>query len=137
MLANADANDTADPTKKCTSTHLDIPVVRDEERLGFDVREFVNGWWGLSGDTESVPAVIGGGAHMWREVWDEDVSKIYKDVLGMFSFFHTASFFFVPVCEGTSADTSFFLSGKEEPQFSRPPKVNIYNELKGQKKYIL
>lgn len=24
---------------------------------------------------------IGGGAYMWREVWDEEVSKIYSEVL--------------------------------------------------------
>jgi len=122
MLANADANDTADPTKKCTSTHLDIPVVRDEERLGFDVREFVNGWWGLSGDTESVPAVIGGGAHMWREVWDEDVSKIYKDVLGMFSFFHTASFFSSPCVKERLLTLHFCYQAKKNLNSLVPPK---------------
>lgn len=25
---------------------------------------------------------MAGGIHMWRAVWDEDVSTIYKDVLG-------------------------------------------------------
>jgi len=83
-----------------TSMHLDIPVVPEEERLGFNVREFVQRW--------GMNATTGGGAHMWREVWDEDVSKIYKDILG-----------------------------KDEPRYSRPPKVDVYAELKHQKKYTL
>ena len=56
-----------------TSVHLDIPVVPDETRHGFDIREFTR-TWGLD-------ASSGGGAHMWREVWDHDVSAIYRDVL--------------------------------------------------------
>lgn len=57
-----------------TSLHLDIPVVPDRERRGFDVRKFAS-QWNLNG-------AKGGGAHMWREVWDDDVSIIYRDVLG-------------------------------------------------------
>ena len=53
--------------------HLDIPVVPNEERLGFDVRSFVQKW--------NLNGAKGGGAHMWRQVWDENVSHIYKDVL--------------------------------------------------------
>lgn len=44
-----------------------------EERLHFDVREFV-ARWGLD-------AAQGGGAHMWREIWDEQVSRIYENIL--------------------------------------------------------
>ena len=56
-----------------TSAHLDIPIVPEEERLGFSVREFTRNW--------GLDARKGGGAHMWREIWNEDVSTIYKDIL--------------------------------------------------------
>lgn len=56
-----------------TSVELDIPVVPMEERLHFDVREFV-ARWGLD-------AAQGGAAHMWREIWDEQVSRIYQNIL--------------------------------------------------------
>ncbi|CAL1697070.1 unnamed protein product [Somion occarium] len=52
---------------------MQIPVPTDEERLGFNYREFAE-QYGLD-------AGRGGGAFMWREVWDETVSKIYQDVL--------------------------------------------------------
>lgn len=56
-----------------TSAYLNIPPVTDAQRRQFDVRAFVR-QWGLD-DTK------GGGAHMWREIWDETVSKIYSDLL--------------------------------------------------------
>lgn len=58
---------------KPTSIHLDIPKIEDADRLQFDVRGFAQRW-GLNGSK-------GGGVHMWREIWDEDVSQIYADVL--------------------------------------------------------
>lgn len=61
-------------TSHPTSVQLDIPIVSDEERLGFNVRKFAS-QWNLNG-------AKGGGVHMWREVWDDDVSLIYKDILG-------------------------------------------------------
>ncbi|CAA7264664.1 unnamed protein product [Cyclocybe aegerita] len=82
-----------------TSMHLDIPVVPEAERLGFNVREFTRRW--------NLNAAKGGGAHMWREVWDEDVSAVYKDILN-----------------------------KPEPRYSRPPKADPYVEVKQKKKYI-
>ncbi|EAU80267.2 hypothetical protein CC1G_13488 [Coprinopsis cinerea okayama7 len=82
-----------------TSKKLDIPVVSDAERLGFNVRQFCQ-TWGLDAST-------GGGLHMFREVWDEEVSKIYKDVLG-----------------------------QEEPRYGRIPKPDPYAELKHRKKYV-
>ncbi|KAF4623887.1 hypothetical protein D9613_001572 [Agrocybe pediades] len=83
-----------------TSRELPIPVVQDTDRLHFDVREFAEAW--------NLEGANGGGAHMWREVWDEDVSAIYKDILK-----------------------------KEEPVFGQPPKYDVYAEMKTQKKYIL
>jgi hypothetical protein len=57
-----------------TSAQLDIPIVSDQERLGFNVRKFASlSRWNLNGAKE-------GGAHMWREVWDDDVSLIYRDL---------------------------------------------------------
>lgn len=57
--------DATQPTK--------IPVIKDEVRLGFNLREFC----GAHGYDVSA----GGGAHMWREVWNETVSDIYRDTL--------------------------------------------------------
>ena len=56
------------------SVMLDIPVVPMEQRRGFDVRAFAQRW--------NLDGAKGGGAHMFREVWDEEVSKIYKTILG-------------------------------------------------------
>ncbi|KAF8525130.1 phosphatidylethanolamine-binding protein [Hysterangium stoloniferum] len=56
------------PTQKLT-----IPVFTDQQRLGFDLREFSATWGLVLGP--------GGGAHMWREVWHEKVSEIYSDIL--------------------------------------------------------
>ena len=60
-----------------TSVQLDIPIVPDRERLGFNVRKFAS-QWNLDGAK---------GVHMWREVWDDDVSLIYRDILGNFCHF--------------------------------------------------
>lgn len=58
--------------EEITSMYLDIPLV--SERHDFNFRQFIKDW-GLN------PAK-GGGAHMWREVWDDTVSKIYAEMLG-------------------------------------------------------
>lgn len=71
-----------------TSEYLDIPVVSDKERLGFNVREFVK-QWGLN-------AALGGGYHMYRQVWDETVTGLYGAVFGKWLFSsRLASFFFL------------------------------------------
>ena len=57
---------------------ISIPALSDADRLRFNVREFT-AQHGLDGNT-------GGGAHMWRQVWDEGVSQIYATVLGMSPF---------------------------------------------------
>ena len=64
------------PPSQISSAYLDIPVVSNAEREGFDVRAFMQKW-GLDGSK-------GGGVHMFREIWDEDVSNIYKNILGEF-----------------------------------------------------
>ncbi|PPQ90431.1 hypothetical protein CVT25_014949 [Psilocybe cyanescens] len=87
-------------TEKSTSVSLDIPVVRKDERLGFDVREFAARW--------NLDGAQGGGAHMWREIWDEDVSMIYKDILN-----------------------------ENEPHYGQPPKADPYAQIKQEKKYHL
>ena len=46
-----------------------------EERLGFNYRKFAEKY-GLDG-------AKGGGVFMWREIWDEGVSRIYADTLSM------------------------------------------------------
>lgn len=59
-----------------TSLLLDIPVVPDNQRKGFDLRSFMRKW--------GLDMREGGGVHMWREVWDGHVSTIYEDILSMF-----------------------------------------------------
>ncbi|EMD41367.1 hypothetical protein CERSUDRAFT_128093 [Gelatoporia subvermispora B] len=84
----------AHPTER-----ISVPQLTDAERLGFDVRAFC-ARHGLNGSK-------GGGAHMWREVWDETVSKIYRDVLKT-----------------------------EEPRYGRPPKEDPYAQVKRTPKYM-
>ncbi|KAJ7356629.1 phosphatidylethanolamine-binding protein, partial [Mycena albidolilacea] len=45
-------------------------IVPDAQRLHFDVRAFAK-QYGLNG-------AMGGGAHMWREVWDKYVGAVYR-----------------------------------------------------------
>ena len=71
-------------------------------------------------------ATKGGGVHMWREVWDDDVSYIYRDVLG--NFFSLLSW--------NSTLLIFFFQGIDEPFFGHQPKVDPYAQVKQQKKYI-
>ncbi|KAH8101535.1 PEBP-like protein [Cristinia sonorae] len=78
---------------------IEVPHFSESDRLGFDYRDFAA--------TYGLDASQGGGAHMWREVWDETVTKIYQDVLKT-----------------------------EEPVFGRMPKVDYYKEMKKVKKYI-
>lgn len=52
---------------------IDIPVFQESERLGFNFRAFAE-QYGFDG-------ARGGGAHMWREEWDETVSHIYQHTL--------------------------------------------------------
>ena len=69
---------------------------------------------------------------MWREVWDDDVSYIYREVLGNF-------FFFLLSWNSTLLILSFFLfffQGIDEPFFGHQPKVDPYAQVKQQKKYI-
>jgi len=56
------------PTQKLT-----IPVFSDQQRLGFNLREF--------SAKRGLVLGTGGGAHMWREMWHEDVSAIYRNTL--------------------------------------------------------
>lgn len=72
-------------------TPADLP----SGRAGFDVREFAAkhklGYYteGEGVSMEMVPETykekvgkgMGGGLHMWRAVWDQDVSRVYKDIL--------------------------------------------------------
>ncbi|KAL1940687.1 hypothetical protein VTO73DRAFT_8122 [Trametes versicolor] len=78
---------------------INIPVFQESERLGFNFRAFAE-QYGFDG-------ARGGGAHMWREEWDETVSHIYQ---------HTLK--------------------KEEPRFGKMPRADPYAELKRTKKYL-
>jgi large subunit ribosomal protein L35 len=100
-----------------TSAYLDIPVVSNAERKGFDVHAFMQKW-GLDGSK-------GGGAHMFREIWDEDVSRIYKNVLG------ESLTVFTWGAEGVHLSI-----GEEEPHYGRPRKPDPYAKLKHSKRYV-
>ncbi|KAI0358822.1 PEBP-like protein [Trametes cingulata] len=78
---------------------IDIPVYEEADRLGFNFRAFA-AQYGFDGSR-------GGGAHMWREVWDETVPQIYRYTLK-----------------------------KEEPRFGKLPKPDPYAEIKRTKKYL-
>ncbi|KAH9891231.1 PEBP-like protein [Cubamyces lactineus] len=78
---------------------IDIPVYEECDRLGFNFRAFAE-QYGFDG-------ARGGGAHMWREVWDETVSHIYRYTLK-----------------------------KEEPRFGKLPKPDPYADIKRTKKYL-
>lgn len=67
-----------------------------EERSAFDVRAFMTkhqlGYYSQDDEGVQMRMVpqtyadragkgLAGGIHMWRAIWDEDVSKIYRDVL--------------------------------------------------------
>ncbi|KDQ54989.1 hypothetical protein JAAARDRAFT_38100 [Jaapia argillacea MUCL 33604] len=78
---------------------ISVPAITMEDRLGFSAKDFCEKH-GLDGSK-------GGGAHMWREVWDEDVSNIYQVVLK-----------------------------KDEPKFGPPPKADRYAAIRGVKRYV-
>ncbi|KAJ4480333.1 hypothetical protein C8R41DRAFT_869134 [Lentinula lateritia] len=129
-----------------TSQWLDIPVVPDSQRRGFNLRQFIREW-GLSGSDDSTlkdiggsalgggtsgqslpglraqvnggkglgteennAVVVGGGVHMFRELWDETVSGVFE----------------VSVAEGR----------ENEEKYALPKKVDRYEDLKGVRKYI-
>ncbi|KAH9921345.1 PEBP-like protein [Fomitopsis serialis] len=78
---------------------LKLPKISEAARLGFNFRTFA--------EEHGFDGSKGGGAHMWREVWDETVSKIYRDVLKT-----------------------------DEPRYKRPARMDPYVEVKTGKKYI-
>jgi large subunit ribosomal protein L35 len=108
------------------SQHLDIPPVADANRLGFDVREFVQNW--------GLDLVEGGGAHMWREVWSPTVSKVYKNILRK-----SLSIFF-PVCLSLLlnpfSDALCYSAEQPEPRYGLRPKADRYADVKRTKRYI-
>jgi len=131
--------------KYSTSQWLDIPVVPDSDRRGFDLRSFIRQWGfgtrgepmtehhdlggtGLGGGTSGQTlsglraqvnggkglgtahkdtVVVGGGAHMFREVWDESVSGVFE-----------AS------------------RNGEEEKYALPKKEDRYESLRGVRKYV-
>ncbi|KAI0313044.1 PEBP-like protein [Amylostereum chailletii] len=79
------------------TTRIRVPQFTDEERLGFNVREFVEKYQ-LRTD--------GGGAHMWRAVWDQSSTKVWEEVLK-----------------------------KPMPNYGYIPKPDAYAEVKSKKRY--
>ena len=67
----------------------------------------------------------GSGAHMFRQIWNQDVSKIYTDILSMCSF--------VTLREHCSL--SIMILETPEPKFSRLKNADRYAER--DKRYIL
>ena len=66
---------------------------------------------------------------MWREVWDDTVSQIYRDTLSKST---------TLLIRGARIYTDFFrnFAEKEEPVFGRSPKPDPYAEVKQAKKYL-
>lgn len=95
-------------------SHISVPVFDRNERLGFSVREFIEKYQ---------LDLSAGGAFMWREIWDDDVSRIYRDIIGR-SFLALLHVF----CSHT-------FPGSEEPKYGRPPKHDRYAEAKARNKY--
>ncbi|GJE94174.1 PEBP-like protein [Phanerochaete sordida] len=82
-----------DPTKR-----IEVAVPTKEQRLGFSYRQ-------LAAEV-GLDATKGGGIFMWREIWDETVSRIYAETLKT-----------------------------EEPVFGKPPKADPYDYFKVTPKY--
>jgi large subunit ribosomal protein L35 len=100
----------ADPVAK-----LSLPS-RPLERDAFDVRHFVE---------EHALRTDGGGAFMWRAVWDEESSRIWREVIS----------------EDPSRQTGevnvvlIYCAEKPEPRYGYPPKPDPYAAMKSVKKY--
>lgn len=99
-----------DPQQK-----INVSTFSDNARLGFDLRAFCQEH-GLDG-------AKGGGAHMWREVWDETVGQIYTDTLSKWLLCVR------PVLAFTSCPEM------PEPKYGLVPKVDPYKEFKSSNKY--
>lgn len=116
---NYSRNTVAEATESgvCTSKEIDVPVFSEAERKNFDVRAFIK-QYGLN------PAK-GGGAYMFRQVWDETVSKIYTDIL---SEWHRISL--------TLSLTFSYQIETPEPRYGVEKKPDPYAALKDRKKYV-
>lgn len=56
---------------------ISVPVLSQKQRCGFDVRTFIEKY--------KFEDSKGGGIHMFREVWNEEVSNIYQEILGTYN----------------------------------------------------
>lgn len=89
---------------------ISVPALSDSDRLRFDVREFATKH-GLDGSTS-------GGAHMWRQAWDEGVSQIYAAVLGMFLLSsRRPCIYHLPLQDGRNLGSQYHLSKTAMPIF--------------------
>jgi large subunit ribosomal protein L35 len=88
------------------------PLQRDD----FDVRQFVE---------EHALRTDGGGAFMWRAVWDEESSRIWREVIS-----EDPSHLIGEVHVGL-----IYYAEKQEPRYGYPPKPDPYAALKSVKKY--
>lgn len=70
-----------------TSATISVPNISMEDRRGFNVRSFIK--------QHGLNPALGGGTHMFREVWDDWVSKvIYPKVLRTSHFSFISLFIF-------------------------------------------
>ena len=97
---------------------MKIPVIKDDARRGFNLREFC--------EAHGYDVSTGGGAHMWREVWNETVSDIYRDTL---SEHHSL------ILLSIRPKVVFNPSELPEPLFAYPPVQDRYGEVKRLAKY--
>jgi large subunit ribosomal protein L35 len=73
----------------------------------------------------------GGGAHMWREIWDESVTRIYQDLLR--EWYSLRLIVFLDLSRWSNA------KDKPEPVFGKPRRADPYRNEDGTKpsKYLL
>lgn len=94
----------ADPSAK-----INVPIVPVAERRGFDLRAFC--------ETHGLDGSNGGGAHMWREVWDPTVSDIYRYTLSTCFLLYSPLFVHLPHFSSSfSSLFPFFIPTRSSPE---------------------
>ena len=98
------------------------PVSEEAARVGFNLRTFC--------EEHGLDASLGGGAHMWREVWNETVSDIYKNTLSTFILRWTLPKLAVILT------CYYYIAELPEPHYALPPRPDPYAEVKSLKKFV-
>jgi hypothetical protein len=76
----------------------------------------------------SVDVEEGGGIAIWREMWDDSVSRIYEKILGTLT--TTSSH---PNHHAEQPTYAYVMTALPEPKYGRPKKASKYFDVDGQK----